>query len=97
MITDQEIDAIEARLEATTEGWHWHGGTRIPDHLDDENGFVVDLSPCCPNGKFVILAHNRDIPDLIAKVRWLQKELHHIKYPPPPHDVDEFYKEDVQG
>lgn len=71
MMTEAELEAIEARLEATTPGeWRWRGGTSVlVEYLSNEDLEVVYFDFLNANGQWLAHAHNRDTPDLIAEVR----------------------------
>ena len=76
-MTDQELDAIAARLKATTAG-EWltetsDTGTRVWAHgLSVACFYIWEPGDKHADTKFVTEAHNHDIPALLAEVRWLR-------------------------
>lgn len=78
-----DLDVIEARHAAATTG-KWKQVKYRYIHADS-----VQLAYLFPgahsdtqaNRDFIIHAHNHDIPALLGEVRWLRKELDHIKHP----------------
>lgn len=83
MMTENELQEIRARYEATTpgkwvigmgnDGWNWPV-YRI--HSMDR----VNESQARRDGEFMEHAHNEDIPALLAEVRRLREENERLRY-----------------
>lgn len=86
MMTEDELNEIEARLKATTPG-KWFQNSydprqiRITDPNGGEDGFVMYAYGygggvhSVADTKFATEAHNRDMPALLAEVRRLREGL----------------------
>jgi len=86
-MTDLDLDAIQARADAATDGpWTLHrtstlyinGHTGYYLRRDDQPGQIFPLT-CLP-GDAEFIAHARqDVPDLVAEIRRLRAELADVR------------------
>lgn len=73
-MTESELQAIEARAEAATEGpWHSEDGL-VDMGMDKPTIDLIREDNCRANADFIAAART-DIPALVAEVRRLREEL----------------------